>query len=239
MNKKNIHLVLIHGFAANKTIWYKLAKELEKTYSVQAVNLPGYGDESSDILQQTKKPVIWVGWSLGGLIARELGQQRPEYTQGIITLASNPKLIASDDWPCGINYGGFHALEKLFIRHPSAALTRFFTLQGQDLERDDRKQLLTLKKQAESVPVEILLRDLNKLGNTDQREMISKLTVPQLNIFGTEDRIVPASVAEQLKHLSPHAQNVTINGAGHVLLLSHVTECLTSIHQFINESITI
>ncbi len=238
MNKKNIHLVLIHGFATNKTIWNKLAAQLEKDYTVRAIDLPGYG-LSTPMLEQIKKPVIWVGWSLGGIIARTLAEQTPQYTQGIITLASNPKFVANDNWPCGINQDAFHALQQLFMNHSDKALTRFFTLQGQGLNRCDRNTLQILKKQMESLPLDVLLQGLKLLAHTDQREMLSKLTVPQLNLLGTDDPLVPVTLIEQLKRLSPRAQNVTMQGAGHVLLLSHVSECLTTIHQYINESIII
>jgi pimeloyl-[acyl-carrier protein] methyl ester esterase len=252
MNNKDIHLVLIHGFAFNKIIWAALAEQLAATYTVHVIDLPGYGEHAhknacdlptlcEQVLAQVRGPskFIWVGWSLGGLIARTLAQVAPQNTQGVITLASTPQFIASPNWPCGIPYDEFHKLEQLFISQPEKALTRFFMLQGQGLDRTITRQLLALKKYSESLPLDVLLRDLQLLAHSDLRKLCQQLTFPQLNILGTADRLVPIAVLEPLKHLSALAQNVTIEGAGHILLLSHVTECLTSIHQYINESIII
>lgn len=248
MNKKDIHLVLIHGFVFNKTIWHDLAEKLSQTYTVHLIDLPGYGEQKNvkahdldEVAKQVLKQIppadklIWVGWSLGGLVARKLAQQLPERTQGIITLAANPKFIASEDWPCAVSYGAFYTLKKLFLRDPKKALTRFIMLQGQDIKIS--RPIEAFKQYCESFTLETLLRDLDLLEANDLRDLISQLTTPALNILGTHDRLVPVSVLEQLKHLSAHAQNVTIKDAGHALLLSHVTECLTLMDQFINESI--
>lgn len=247
-HKKKHHLVLLHGFAANKTIWKPCIEKLSADYTLEAIDLPGYGEHEpikaeqlqdlvQFVLSRTKTPVIWVGWSLGGLVARMLAHQAPQYTQGIITIASNPQFVISDDWSCGIKMGPFIVLEQLFMRDPKKALLRFFTLQGQGAKKDVRERLLILKKQAESVSNQVFLRDLQILAHTDLRQITRKFSCPQLNILGAQDRIVPQTLIQCLKYLSPQAQNVTIPEAGHVLLLSHVNECVTYMKQFINESI--
>lgn len=248
MHKKDIHLVLIHGFVFNKTIWNLLDEQLAKMYTVHLIDLPGYGEQkevqahsladmAQHILNQlacAEKKFIWVGWSLGGAIARTLAQLAPDTTQGVITLAANPHFIAREDWPCAIKADAFENLKKLFINKPEKALARFLMLQGSlNITRPSE----TFKPYYQPLAPEVLLRDLNLLENSDLRKLSGQLTVPQLNIFGSHDHLVPVTVIDQLKHLSPKAQNVTIKDAGHALLLSHVTECLTAMDQFINESI--
>ncbi len=240
MNKKNIHLVFIHGFIFNKTIWKPLAEKLAQDYTVHLVNLPGYSEHAnikanslSEVAQgvfsqiNAKENFIWIGFSLGGMIAKYLAKTYSLQTLGIITLASNPKFIKSDDWTCGVNYGAFHMLKSLFIRQPNKALMRFLLLQGHEIDN----------KHAESLTQEVILRDLDLLEHDDLRSLMCELMGPQLNIFAQNDRLVPISIIEKLNHLSPYAQNVTIKDAEHALLLSHTQECLTVIENFINESI--
>jgi pimeloyl-[acyl-carrier protein] methyl ester esterase len=240
MNKKDIHIVFIHGFIFNKTIWNNLAEKLTQDYTVHQVDLPGYSQHAdikandlSEVAQYVlsqvhdKKKFIWVGFSLGGLIARYLAKNYQENTLGVITLASNPKFIKNDDWNCGASYGAFHMLKNLFIRQPDKALMRFLLLQGYNIDN----------KYTESLAQEVILRDLDLLEQNDLRPLMSEITGPQLNIFAQNDRLVPISIIEKLNHLSPTAQNVTIKDAGHALLLSHTQECLTVIENFINESI--
>lgn len=248
MNKKDIHLVLIHGFVFNKTIWHDLAEKLAQTYTVHLVDLPGYGEQkeikahsladmTNAILNQVdlaSQKFIWVGWSLGGCLARNLAQIAPQATQGVITFAANPQFVANTDWPCGIARDAFENLKNLFINKPGKALTRFLMLQaGLNIKRPGE----TFQPYYTPLAPDILLRDLSLLEHTDLRELIGQLTVPQLNIFGENDHLIPITVVDHLKCLSARAQNVTIKDAGHALLLSHVTDCLTLMDQFINESI--
>lgn len=253
MPKKNIQLVLIHGFAANKNIWGTFAEKLAQQYTVHCIDLPGYGTQTqvmaahlSDLAQHVLTQVnpesspqhfIWLGWSLGGLVAAYLAQTAPQYTQGLITLAFNPKFIADKDWPCGVRFSAFAMLEQMFKRKAEKALAQFYNLQGQGLDTLSEQQLQHFKEEVVSTPPQTLLRDLNLLATRDTRDIISELTCPWLNILGGKDPLVPISLIEQLKRLSAHAQNVTIEEAGHVMFLSHRAECLTPIHQFINESI--
>ncbi len=247
MSKAKPTLVLIHGFAANQTVWGDFAFQLAQHYPVMTIDLPGYGtaqavpaqtlhDLASHVLSICPKPAIWVGWSLGGQVARYLAALAPKQTQGLITLCSNPKFVASLDWP-GIAPEAFQQLYELFKSQPKKALTRFFSLQGIEHHLSLRKPLLLLKKQAEQLKPEVLLRDLTLLQETDLRKTDASM-LPELNIFGNQDRLVPIAVAPYLKDLYPQAQNATICGATHVPFLSHVSECLTHMDTFIHDTLT-
>lgn len=249
MDKKNINLVLIHGFMFNKTIWNMLAEKLPSNYTLHMIDLPGYSGRAqietpslSEIAQDVfsqiahDKKYIWVGFSLGGLIAQYLAKYFPENTLGVITIASNPKFIKSKDWECGGSYGAFYTFKNAFKRQPKMALQRFLMLQSQDIDFSSSKNLPLLQMYTESLPIEVIMRDLEILEHTDLRPLIRELKVPQLNILAENDRLVTVGVVDELKHLSPHAHSVIIKNAGHGLLLSHANECLTAIQNFINES---
>ena len=45
-----------------------------------------------------KKP-IWLGWSLGGLVASQIALRHPERVQALITVASSPCFSAREAWP--------------------------------------------------------------------------------------------------------------------------------------------
>ncbi|HLF67339.1 MAG TPA: alpha/beta fold hydrolase [Gammaproteobacteria bacterium] len=247
MSKSAITLVFIHGFAANQTVWGECLDHFAKQYPVNAIDLPGYG-ESKNITAHTlhqiacavrdtcPTPALWIGWSFGAHVARYLAKLVPDHTKGLITFCSNPKFVASPDWP-GISPIAFNTLYDLFSVHPDKALTRFFTLQGVELNKDIRGRLLSLKKHAEQLNPDILLRDLTILRDTDLRDNCS-LSIRELNIFGRQDRLVPIAVAERLKDLSAHAQSATIYGATHVPFLSHLSECLTHMDPFIHDILT-
>lgn len=50
-----------------------------------------------DRLTSDGEPVTLIGWSLGGMLARELARQRPEQVRAVITLGSPFRLTVEDD----------------------------------------------------------------------------------------------------------------------------------------------
>src|SRR5438552_12437112 len=73
-------LVLIHGWAMHAGIFAPLTKALATRFRVHRVDLPGHGYSRVDAASLDPAPcaaalaarvprALWVGWSLGGLIA--------------------------------------------------------------------------------------------------------------------------------------------------------------------------
>lgn len=51
------------------------------------------------VLQQAPDKAIWLGWSLGGLVASQIALTHPERVQALVTVASSPCFSARDEWP--------------------------------------------------------------------------------------------------------------------------------------------
>lgn len=83
-------LILIHGFCESKEMWTAFARELSKSYTVYAVDLPGFGDSAfeqssisleeaavavHDWMEQGKisQPAV-IGHSLGGYVALAMAE---------------------------------------------------------------------------------------------------------------------------------------------------------------------
>ena len=82
---------------------------LSVQFRVHSVDLPGYGlsheasaDDLDDIcrqvLAQAPKTAVYLGWSLGGLVATNIAVKHPERVNKLITLASSPKFAAEKGW---------------------------------------------------------------------------------------------------------------------------------------------
>lgn len=50
------------------------------------------------VLQQAPDKAIWLGWSLGGLVASQIALTHPERVQALVTVASSPCFSARDEW---------------------------------------------------------------------------------------------------------------------------------------------
>ncbi len=56
-------------------------------------------DMAEVVLRQAPDKAIWLGWSLGGLVASQIALTHPERVQALVTVASSPCFSARDEWP--------------------------------------------------------------------------------------------------------------------------------------------
>ena len=79
----NVHLVLLHGWGLNAEVWRCIDEELSSHFTLHLVDLPGFGrsrgfgamslaDMAEAVLRQAPDKAIWLGWSLGGLVASHM-----------------------------------------------------------------------------------------------------------------------------------------------------------------------
>ncbi|MDT9970470.1 pimeloyl-ACP methyl ester esterase BioH [Klebsiella pneumoniae] len=104
------HLVLLHGWGLNAQVWDCITPQLASHFTLHLVDLPGYGRSggfgamsleamAQRVLEQAPPQAVWLGWSLGGLVASQVAIMRPERVQALVTVASSPCFAARDDWP--------------------------------------------------------------------------------------------------------------------------------------------
>ncbi|VFS85722.1 Pimelyl-[acyl-carrier protein] methyl ester esterase [Raoultella planticola] len=94
----------------NARVWDCVTPELASHFTLHLVDLPGYGRSSGfgalsleemaqQVLSQAPEQAIWLGWSLGGLVASQIALQHPGRVQALVTVASSPCFGADGDWP--------------------------------------------------------------------------------------------------------------------------------------------
>ncbi|MGH8029540.1 MAG: alpha/beta fold hydrolase, partial [Arenimonas sp.] len=90
-------LVLLHGWAMHGGIFAPLVDALRERFTLHLVDLPGHGRARDSVQPLQLAPVAealadalprapWVGWSLGGLVALQVAQARPERVRGLAML---------------------------------------------------------------------------------------------------------------------------------------------------------
>lgn len=96
-------IVLLHGWGVNSAVFAPLKQALCE-YRVHYVDLPGFGDSdpiegdihhwAAALATQLPDNAIWVGWSLGGLIATQVALTFPTKIKALVTVASSPCFMA-------------------------------------------------------------------------------------------------------------------------------------------------
>src|SRR5215831_8772039 len=103
-------LVFIHGWGLHSDIWHDVVASLVDMFRVTIVDLPGYGRSPmsadytlsgliSELVKVVPESAIYIGWSLGGVIATKLARHYPERVKKLIKVASSPRFLKDTDWP--------------------------------------------------------------------------------------------------------------------------------------------
>ena len=238
-------LILIHGFAMSSVFLKPLAKQLADHYRVHLFDLPGFGTTpqaslqdhpqtlGEDLLKYLPQKAIWMGWSLGGIIASWVALHYPKQVRALINIATSPYFMEDLNWP-GISQTALITFSKNLKQDYAKTLTRFLNLQLTPTETS-KKSLQTLKQMIsyQTLPRhETLDAALKIIVDTDLRKKMPKIQMPCLYLLGEKDRLVPAEIAQKLasKNIKMHV----IKNAGHLPFLSHTQDFLLILKFFLN-----
>ena len=94
------------------------------------------------LTERAPKQAIWVGWSLGGLVATHMALHHSEYVAKLVTVASSPKFAAERPWR-GIQPQVLSAFTDQLVDDFQTTIERFMALQamGSPSARQDVKTL--------------------------------------------------------------------------------------------------
>lgn len=228
-------IVWLHGWGMSSAIW-EAVPAFSRPGSI-ALDLPGHGvrdwDPSlgadlgrwaDDLLSRAPPRAIWVGWSLGGLLAMEVARRAPDRVAGLLLLAATPYFVAQGDGECGMRSEVMGQFEQGLQQDLALTRQRFLALQvvGAEDARRLRGVLADLAGQVGADP-EALAAGLALLRDSDLRQGLAGLRAPVRVVLGGQDRIVPPCVADVYRHLLPDAPVEILPGAGHAPFL-HVPE---------------
>jgi pimeloyl-[acyl-carrier protein] methyl ester esterase len=238
-------LVLLHGWGLNAEVWRCITEPLSAHFRLHLVDLPGFGrsqgfgaltlDEMVDaLLPQLPEKAIYLGWSLGGLVASQLALRWPQRVTGLITVASSPCFTADEEsWP-GIKPETLAGFQQQLSDDYQRTVERFLALQtlGTPSARQDARALKEVVLSQPMPPVDVLAGGLEILRSADLREEMATLQVPLLRIYGYLDGLVPRKVAALLDRRWPASASLIIEKAAHAPFISHPHAFCAAVMQF-------
>lgn len=238
-------LVLIHGWAMHSGIFAPLSKRLAEHFSLHLVDLPGHGDShdytpgslkpnrvADEIAKSTPK-AIWLGWSLGGLVALRGALDHPQQVHGLVEIAASPRFVRADDWPHAVPATIFREFGAALVATFRPAIERFLALEtlGSANAQEELRDLKAHVFERGDPSEQALLDGLAILDRADYREALATLTIPNLWIAGRRDRLIPPAAMRWAAQRSDAGQFLEIS-AGHAPFLSHADEVAEAIWQF-------
>ena len=242
-------LVLIHGWSMHSGVWQGLLQLLSTKYRCHLVDLPGHGktvwrENDFDLSQllpslsaQLPEKAVYLGWSLGGMIALAMADRYPNKVSKLIMLASTPSFVQQDGWSCAVEKSVFEQFANQLSDDQQHTLQRFLRLQakGSTQPREVIKQLAEQIAEQHPPHADALKAGLACLLNWDLREQLAALTCPLQVILGEKDNLIPLSIKERLPDYQPNARIDVMMGLGHAPFISDAEQCQSLIDQFIHE----
>lgn len=213
-------VVVIHGWGFDARVMAPLCEALAQQYEVHAVDLPGFGqspaqaglvtleDLAAWMAPQLPVGAVYIGWSLGGVVATQLVHREALAAKALVTIASTPHFLAADDWP-GMPAVEWRAFKAQLRKQPVMLWRNFYRQLGCN---GPFKALCRKIYDRPKPSVATLAQALAWLA-TDVRHLWGGVDAPcpHESHWGTQDRIVPHAT---LRHLPTAVQHRAYSWVG-------------------------
>lgn len=221
-------LVFLHGALCDGRVWRRQLAELADEFTVVAWDEPGAGGSSEvpenfgladyadclaafiDALELAPAHVAGLSW--GGVLAQELYRRHPECVASLIladTYAGWKGSLPEEE--CAARLAASRQVSSLapdeFIRFYLPGLL------AESAPETVAGELFSIMSDFDPVSA---LNVAAAVAACDHRDLLPRIAVPTLLLWGEADARSPLNVAEQLRDGIPGARLTVIPGAGHV-----------------------
>ena len=241
-------LVLLHGWAMHGGVLAPLVEALRDQCTMYVVDLPGHGRSRdcglplephacAEAIAAVTPPAIWLGWSLGGIIALTAALEMPRQARGLAMLCATPKFVRDAGWPHGADDKLVHQLASDLETDYHATLERFLALEAMG-SADPRAELRHLRQLvfARGEPdLRVLQEGIRILETADRRAALPDLTVPSTWISGRRDRLVPPQ-AMQWSASQCDGGYTEIRQAGHAPFFGHADAVVQALQPLLTQT---
>ncbi len=244
---KGTDLVLLHGWGLHGGIFRPVIDALSKHYRLHLVDLPGHGrsemvegDYSLDAIAAAVADAVpqnssWLGWSLGGRVALQ-GAADGALIDKLLLVGTTPCFTRRSDWPHAMPESELLKVADSLQHDYKQTLQRFLAVQSRG-SAHGREELRALRGELfehGEPEMAALEGGLEILRSVDLRPLLPTIQQPTLLLHGERDTLAPLAAAEYSAMALPHATLRVIEGAGHAPFISHPTEFVAAIEEFIH-----
>lgn len=234
-------MVLIHGLGATKASFYDTAAKLSRSYRVHAIDLPGFGSSSKpatasynagffadaviDALDSMGiERTHLVGNSLGGRVSLEIAMRAPDRVRSLGLLCPAVAFVKR----------GYHPIVRV-LRPEFGLLPHRF---GRDTIAKQFWSLFADRDLIDPAMADVVVDEFQRIyasrnarlaflsaarniyldkpfGDNGFYKRMSDLERPALFIWGSHDRLIPASFQRHVAESLPGAEQIVLDDCGH------------------------
>lgn len=224
----------VHGWGLNAAVFAPLGGAVGGRRLI-ALDLPGHGARGgerlghdpaavvADLLAAAPPRAVWLGWSLGGMLALAAAAARPERVARLVLVATAASFVARPGWPLGIPHARLERMGERLLEDPRRTVADFLTLQvlASASARPTLRRLRSALSERGMAAPSALADGLALLRGMDLRALAAGVDVATLVVGGARDRLVPPAAVRDLGARLACARTVVLDAAGHVPFLSH------------------
>ncbi len=237
------HVILIHGLGGAKSSFYETVAALAPEYTVHAIDLPGFGSSSKPVgaaydADYFAKHVIrfmdtlaldrahLVGNSMGGRVAIEIGLQAPSRVRTLTLFAPSMAWLRGRIWSPLVRALRPELAVLPHMLAPGQVRKQFWSLISNphsvdpavgDIAADEF--LRTYRSRMARVAFYSAARNIyleQPHGENGFWTRLEGLERPSLFVWGSEDKLVPATFSRHVEALLPHSSQIVLGECGHV-----------------------
>jgi pimeloyl-ACP methyl ester carboxylesterase len=219
---------LLHGFLVDSRMWRPQLEVLSNHFTVIAWDAPGAGE--SDDPPEDFSTADWAdslaglldafdvddasvaGLSWGGIVAQELYRRHPARVRSLVLAGAYAGWKGS--LPSAICEERLQACLRDASLPPGELVPRYLpSMFSEAVPRDVRLELAEIVADFHPLGFRLMARSS---AETDTRELLPRIGVPTLLVWGDADVRSPMSVARQFDDAVPNAKLAVIPDAGHL-----------------------
>lgn len=241
---RGLAVVLVHGFANDRSLWKPQIAVLGSRYRVIAPDLRGFGSSSStdgravsmdeyadDIVRLLDhldaREAVVGGISLGGYVALAFALRHPERLSGLV-LANTRAGADPPDWAAFRE----EMVRTVQARGAEAVVENYGDKPFRPDCPADIKE--TVRAMIRRQPTAGLVSGTRGMAQRpDRTSDLAAIRVPTLVIHGTEDKYIPSSEAEGMHRAIAGSRYVNLAGAGHLSNIDSAEEFNKVLDEFL------
>lgn len=169
---------------------------------------------------------LFVGLSIGGMIAQGLAAERPDLVRAMVLSNTAAKIGTPELWAermAAVRAGGIEALAD-------GTMQRWFSRAFHETRADE---LEGWRNMLTRTPREGYLGCCEAIAHTDLFDSTAGLRLPTLGIAGSEDGSTPPDMVRETTALIPGSDFALIRGAGHLPCVEKPDEYAALLGRFI------
>lgn len=215
-------VVIVHGIGGHKEDWVPVMNALAAQHTVYALDMLGFGGSSKDLAEITvpmQAEAVYallaqekisraslIGNSVGGWVTATFAANYPQMVNRLVLVdAAGFKAMFEGPSPVNFYPGTAEEMSKLLqhVLYSDFAHTPEFA----------EKALTGLKASGDAAAADVVFKGL--FASPRLEDVMPKITAPTLVVWGAQDKLFPAAVADLLEGSIQGARKVLIDRASH------------------------